>query len=204
MPAYYEITPVNASVVLEKGKGSASFTVRYVGTRRTEARATAVPMERTENHWLEVQPPSQRYIEPEQTQAYKVNVAVPAGTSPGRYGLRLDVLSVDNPDEEYVRGPLVTFQVEESEEPKQQQGFPWRWVILAAVLLALVVGGAAWWSNRSKEALVDVREEQATRDDEAVVVDPEGPVVEEPAEPVGPAGPVEPVEPVGPGEAVRP
>lgn len=147
MPSCYEISPANNTVALRAGRGVATFGVRYVGNRRVEARAHAVPMEGAETVWLKVDPPNQRYMQPGQTQTFKVSVAIPPGAAPGRFGLRLDVLSVDNPDEEYDRGPLVTFQVESAEAPQPQRGFPWRWVIVAALLLALITGAAVWWIN---------------------------------------------------------
>lgn len=147
MPNYYEISPTHDTLVLREGKGSASFAVRYVGGHSVEARAIAVPMDGAEEGWLKVDPPDQREMAPGQTQTFKVTVTIPPGTAPSRYGFRLDVVSVRNPDEEYDRGPLVAFQVNVSEEPEPEKGFPWWAVILAAVLLILIIGGIIWWAN---------------------------------------------------------
>jgi hypothetical protein len=148
MPNYYEISPAHDTLALKDGKGSASFTVRYVGSRNVEARASVVPMEGAEASWLSIEPAQQREMQPGQTHTFKVSVAVPAGTPPGRYGLRLDVVSVDNTDEEYDRGPLVTFTVEKSEEPKPPNAFPWWAVIVATVLLVIIIGAVVWWIAR--------------------------------------------------------
>ena len=146
MPNYYEISPTDDTLVLRNGKGSAGFTVRYVGDRAVEARVRAVPVEGAEQEWLNVQPPEQRDMQPGQTHTFKVTVSVPAQTLAGRYGLRLDVMSVDNTDEEYDQGPVVSFDVAEAATPESESsGFPW-WVIIAASLvLAVFGGGAAWW-----------------------------------------------------------
>lgn len=116
MPNHYEISPADDTLALHDGKGSASVAVRYVGDRSVEARASARPMEGADQAWLSVASPQQRNMRPGQTQTFQVTVAVPPGTPPGRYGWRLDVVSVANPDEEYDRGPLVTFEVEQTEE----------------------------------------------------------------------------------------
>lgn len=148
MPNYYEISPAHDTLSLHDGQGSASFAVRYVGDHRVEARAVAVPMEGAKESWLQVEPPNQCDMQPGQTQTFKVTVTVPPGTAEGRYGLRLDVVSVHNPDEEYDRGPLITFEVEETKEPEPKPGFPWWAVIAAALVLIVIIGGIVWWFNR--------------------------------------------------------
>lgn len=146
MPNYYEISPTDDTLVLRDGRGSAGFTVRYVGGRAVEAWARAVPVEGAEQSWLQPEPPEQRDMQPGQTHTFSVAVAVPSGTPSGRHGLRLDVMSVDNTDEEYAQGPVVSFEVAGSPPPEPKpSGFPWWMVITAAVVLVLIGGGAAWW-----------------------------------------------------------
>jgi hypothetical protein len=63
-------------------------------------------------------------------------------------------MSVDNTDEEYNQGPVVSFEVPETSAPpqKEDKGFPWWIVIVAAVVLALLAGGIAWWIvSRNRE-----------------------------------------------------
>lgn len=146
MPNYYEISPTDDTLQLREGKGSAGFTVRYVGGRVVEAWARAVPVQGTQEEWLQTQSPEQRDMQPGQTQTFEVKVTVPPGTPAGRYGLRLDVMSADNTDEEYDQGPVVSFDVAESAQPEETTtGFPWWMVIVAGLVLVLVGGGAVWW-----------------------------------------------------------
>lgn len=190
MPNFYEISSSHDSLTLKDGKGTASFSVRYVGERQVEARASAEPMEDANKQWLKVESPEQVSMEPGQTQSFKVGVEVPPGTPPGRYGLRLDVVSVDNTDEEYDRGPLVTFEVSESKPAPASGGFPWWAVIVAAVVLVLLVGGVVWWLVASDKPERDT-EPEPEQEEESVY---------EPVEPAEPAyertRPAEPVEPV--------
>ena len=171
MPNYYEISPTDDTLTLRDGKASASFTVRYVGDRTVEARAQPVALNGAKDDWLEMESPATRGMEPNQTQNFKVSVKVPPGTPAGDYAMRLDMVSVDNTDEEYDKGPTVSFKVEESKEP-EPEGFPWWVLILVAVLLIALIGGAIWWFTR----------------DSGGVSDTPPPATEEqtPAEPAGP------------------
>ena len=150
MPNYYEISPTDDNLTLRDGKASASFTVRYVGDRTVEARAQAIALKGAKDDWLEVQSPSTRKMEPDQTQNFEASVKVPPGTAPGDYALRLDMVSVDNTDEEYDQGPPVSFKVKESAEPEPDtSGFPWWIVTVVAVVLVLAIGGGTWWAMRA-------------------------------------------------------
>lgn len=147
MPNYYEISPTDDTLTLRDGKASASFTVRYVGDRTVEARAQPVALNGAKDDWLEVESPTTREMEPNQTQNFKVTVKAPPGTPAGEYAMRLDMVSVDNTDEEYDKGPTVSFSVGESKEPEPEpSGFPWWVVAVIAVVLVLAIGGGTWYA----------------------------------------------------------
>lgn len=147
MPNYFEISPTNDALNLQQGNGAAGFTVRYMGERSVEAKAEAVALQGAQQSWLQVAEPTTKEMQSNQTQTFKVLVNVPSGTPAGRYGLRLDVMSVDNTDEEYNQGPVIAFEVGETSAPppKKDKGFPWWIIIVAAVILALLAGGGVWW-----------------------------------------------------------
>ncbi|ABA90122.1 hypothetical protein Pcar_2887 [Syntrophotalea carbinolica DSM 2380] len=164
MPNYFEISPTDDALSLQQGKGAAGFTVRYVGERPVEAKAEAVALQGADQAWLQVAQPTTKQMQSNQTQTFKVLVNVPPGTPVGRYGLRLDVMSVDNTDEEYNQGPVVAFEVGEASaaSPKKQKGFPWWTVIVSAVVLVMVAGGITWWvMNRSKTTEINFSEAAA-------------------------------------------
>lgn len=179
MPNYYEIAPTDDTLTLRANKASASFTVRYVGDRTVEARAQAVALKGAKDDWLEVEAPTTREMEPNQTHNFKVKVAVPPGTPAGDYALRLDMVSVDNTDEEYDQGPTVSFRVEESEEP-EPTGFPWWVLVLVAVLLIVIIAGATWWFTRDTDTATPI--ERPTPDP----VEPQPVEPDEPVEPIRP------------------
>lgn len=143
MPNYYEISPTDDVLTLQQGKGTAGFSVRYMGEGTVEAKAEVVALQGAEQDWLQMAQPATKPMQPNQTQTFKALVNVPPGTPPGKYGLRLDVMSVENTDEEYNQGPVISFEVPETaaEPPQNDKGFPWWIVIVAALVLVLLVGG---------------------------------------------------------------
>lgn len=143
MPNYYEISPTDDILTLQQGKGAAGFSVRYMGEGAVEARAEVVALQGAKQDWLQMAQPATKAMQSNQTQTFKALVNVPPGTPAGRYGLRLDVMSVENTDEEYNQGPVISFEVAETAAapPKKDKGFPWWIVIVAAVVLVLLVGG---------------------------------------------------------------
>lgn len=150
MPNYYEITPANETVTLSKRQAKASFTVRYVGNRNVEARAEPVATDGAAADWLSIDAAT-RSMGPNQTQSFDVTVTVPPDAEPGDYGLRLDMVSVDNTDEEYDQGPTVRFSVPAAEAPASG-GFPLWALILVGVLLLALIGGVIWWLFSGGEA----------------------------------------------------
>ena len=164
MPNYFEISPTDDVLTLQQGQGAAGFAVRYVGERSVEAKAKAVALQGAEQAWLQVAKPATKDMQSNQTQTFKVLVNVPPGTSAGRYGLRLDVMSEDNTDEEYNQGPVISFEVPELSEPapKTEKGFPWWIIIVAAAVMVLLAGGITWWvMNRTQTTQINFSEAAA-------------------------------------------
>ncbi len=164
MPNYFEISPTDDVLTLQQGQGAAGFAVRYVGERAVEAKAKAVALQGAEQAWLQMAKPATKDMQSNQTQTFKVLVNVPPGTPAGRYGLRLDVMSEDNTDEEYNQGPVISFEVPEMSEPapKKEKGFPWWIVIVATAVLVLLAGGITWWvMNRSQTTQITFSEAAA-------------------------------------------
>jgi hypothetical protein len=72
------------------------------------------------------------------THQYTVKIAPPPDAPAGNYPFRLDMLGVDNPDEELVQGPSVTFEVPAPEPARKP--FPWWILIIVLVVILLGVG----------------------------------------------------------------
>jgi hypothetical protein len=141
MPNPFSITAAADSVSLDsQGRGSTTFTVSNTSGRPRRGRAKLVPADPGQASWLSVAGEAERDFATDGTQQYTVQIATPPGTPPGRHTFGLDVVSVENPDEEWSQGPKVAFEVP---APPPKKPFPW-WILLV-VLALLLVGGVVIW-----------------------------------------------------------
>ena len=157
MAHVFHITSANNRFEMNPdGQGSVSFTVSNASGRPLRARAVIVPLGGTEAGWLTVEGDAERQLSTNGTEIFVVRAAVAQGTAAGDYTFRLDVVSEENPDEDFVEGPPVAMQVQSSEVPKRK--FP-LW-ILFVVLGVLVVGGLAglviWLATRGEPTVPEV------------------------------------------------
>ena len=138
MAHVFHITSANNRFELDpQGHGSLTFTVSNASGRPMQARAVIVPLGGTEAGWLTIEGEPERQLSTNGTEIFVVRAAVAQGAAAGDYTFRLDVVSEENPDEDFVEGPPVAMHVQASEAPKRK--FP-LW-ILFVVLGVLVVGG---------------------------------------------------------------
>lgn len=148
MARVFDITAASDSLRLDtKGQGDVAFTVSNVSGRRIRGRAKVVPKDPATAGWLAMAGDAERDFPAGGTQTFTAKVAVPADARAGQYSFRLDVVSVDNPDEETAQGPSVGFSVAEAVAPPPKSSRAW---FALAVILLLVVGGGALWMVRPR------------------------------------------------------
>jgi hypothetical protein len=112
MPAFTITTPSTAITLDDEGRGTATFTVANQSGRSLRARAAVAPIEPAVLDWFTIEPPGpERDLPRDGSETYTVRVAVPPGTDKGPRSFRLDVASVDRPDEEWAHGPVVGFDL---------------------------------------------------------------------------------------------
>jgi beta-lactam-binding protein with PASTA domain len=141
MARIFEITAASESILLdEKGAGEIAFTASNVSGRPISGKAMLVHADPSMKPWL-ILGDAVRNFPAGGTQQYTVKVQVPRGCKPGKYNFRLDVASVQNPDEDTAQGPNIAVAVPEAPPPKP---IPWKWILLAAALV-LAVGGVTIW-----------------------------------------------------------
>jgi hypothetical protein len=141
MPNPFSITAAADSIRLDsQGRGSTTFTVSNTSGQIRRGRARLVPSDPGHASWLSVDGDAERNFTADGTHQYTVRIAVPQGTPAGRQTFGFDVVSVENPDEEWSQGPKVAFEVP---PPPAKKPFPW-WIIVVAVAV-LVVGGLIFW-----------------------------------------------------------
>jgi hypothetical protein len=136
----FAITTTAGTVPLDPTRrtGAASFTVSNLTGRALRARARVVATAPAAD-WLTLDGDAERAYPVNGTQQYGVRIAAPPTASSGSYLFRLDVAGVDNPDEEYARGPSVGFVVPEppvihDESTGQSKGY-------VETLIGAFVGG---------------------------------------------------------------
>lgn len=148
MPNPFSITAATDTVRLDaQGRGSTTFTVSNTSGRSRRGRARLKSADPGQASWLSLEGEAERDFTADGTHQYTVRVAVPPGTPAGRHTFGLDVVSVENPDEEWSQGPQVAFEVP---APPPKKPFPW-WIILVVLALILVGGVVAWLLLRNGE-----------------------------------------------------
>ncbi len=95
----------------EGGHGVASFTVANQTGRSVRARAGVSPFEPASIDWFVIDGATERLMPPNASEEFMVRVSAPVGEETGPRSFRLDVSSVDRPDDEWAHGPTVGFEL---------------------------------------------------------------------------------------------
>jgi hypothetical protein len=139
MAHIFDVTAVGDSVSLgPTGIGEVPFTVTNVSSSAVRGRAVFGPEKSAVLSWLKLTGEQERLLQPKQTDAFLVKVAVPPGTNPGDYSFRLDIVSVARPDEDSTQGPAIKIPVILA--PRPPKPFPW-WILVVA---AVIIGGLSY------------------------------------------------------------
>lgn len=108
----YTITARSATIPLDEGgRGVASFTVANQTNRSVRARASVSPFEPASSGWFVIDGETERLMPPNASEEFVVRVTAPVGGETGPRSFRLDVSSVDRPDDEWAHGPTVGFEL---------------------------------------------------------------------------------------------
>ena len=138
MPSLFSITTTTNTLRLdEKRQGDVTFTVSNASEHPMRGRALLQPEDPNAADWLHLKGDAERDFPETGTERYTVTITVPKDAPPGNYALRLDMVNVKRPDEDYTRGQTITIEVPET-EPKKKP-FPWWKALVAAGVLLLGV-----------------------------------------------------------------
>jgi hypothetical protein len=136
----FSITAASNSVPLsDERTGQAAFTVFNASGRPIRGRALIVPEDPAAEQWLSLVGDAEHSFDIAGTQQFVVRIEVPPTVAAGNVRFRLDMVDVENPDENYSRGPTVAFQV--PEPIAAPQPFPW-WIAVVAAGVILLIGVA--------------------------------------------------------------
>ena len=137
MPNLFSITTTTNTVRLdEKRQGEVTFTVSNASERPMRGRALPQPEDPKAADWLRLEGEAERDFPEAGTERYTVTITVPEGAPPGSYALRLDMVNVQRPDEDYTRGQTITVEVPKAEPNKKP--FP-VWPVLVGLGVLLLV-----------------------------------------------------------------
>ena len=153
----FAITAPRDTVTLDnEGRAEVSFTASNTGPKSIAGRAKLVPLGSTKTAWLSLDGEQERNFAKGEAHQLSVHIAVPPGTPVGKYSFRLNIISVENPDDEFTEGPSVSFEVKEltvAQAPARK--FPW-WIVVTAGVLVLGGGVITWVLIPEKVTMPDV------------------------------------------------
>jgi PASTA domain len=136
----FSITATSSTVRLDaSGHGEVPFTVSNLSAGGLRGRARVVAADPKLAKSFKISGDAERDFPANGTQQYTVQINTPAAANPGKYSFRLDVVSVELPDEEYAQGPNIGFEITAPVIP-QKPRFPW-WIIPILVVVILVAVG---------------------------------------------------------------
>jgi hypothetical protein len=111
MDAYAILARATTIPLDEGGHGVALFTVANQTGRSVRARASVSPFEPASIEWFAIEGTTERLMPPNASEEFAVRVSAPVGEETGPRSFRLDVSSVDRPDDEWAHGPTVGFEL---------------------------------------------------------------------------------------------
>ena len=156
MARVFAITTAATSFRLDaQGRAETSFTVSNASGRALRGRAEVRATDAAQQGWLSVVGDGERDFPANGTHQIAVRVAAPPGSPAGKFSFRLDMVSAQNPDEDFAEGPTVSFEVP---APAPKKPFPW-WIVAVAAAVVLVIGGLT--------AYLMMREPAAPKQEEA-------------------------------------
>jgi beta-lactam-binding protein with PASTA domain len=154
----FAITPATTGVKLDQqGRGELTFSVSNTTGRPLRGRAKITAQDTAQQSWFRLDGEAERNFAAEKsTEQYVVRVSAPPNTPPQKAVAHLDMFSVAEPQEVFTNGPMVTF---EKPAPIVINGGghnTWIWIVVAAVVALIVIGGVVFLIMNHKSAVPDV------------------------------------------------
>jgi hypothetical protein len=124
-PPAFTVTAAGEKVKLDAAGGArAPFTVTNASARPLKGRLLTRPSDPARPEWFSIVGESVRDFGANASEHVVVQLFVPATPPWGSYSFRLDVVSADDPDEDYIKGPSIAFDVAPP-APAKRRLFSW-------------------------------------------------------------------------------
>ena len=151
----FVVTSASQSASLNpQGQSEVSITVTNNSGKPARGAARPMPLGAANGAWLMVTGEKERNFAPNESHQITIRIQAPPDAPPGRYSFRVNLVSVQNPEEDFTEGPEVTFEIKRSDAPKPPAGkFP-IWIIFVVLGVLIVGGGLAWLLLRSPGVVV--------------------------------------------------
>jgi hypothetical protein len=149
MARVFSITAAATSLRTDaQGRAESAFTVSNSSGRPLRGRVEVKATNSAQQGWLSIAGEQERNFAAGVTHQISVKIAVPPGSPAGTCSFRLEVVSVQNPDEDFAEGPTVSFEI--AAPAVKPKGFPW-WIVVAAAVV-VIVGVTGYYLTREKKA----------------------------------------------------
>ena len=149
----FTITTTTSKIQLsDQRQGKVVFTVTNSTDKTVVGRANVAVDNPVAENWVSVAGAIEREFTPNATEQVAVQIAAPKDAPLGTYGVSLQMIGVENPDEDFTQGPSVTFEVEPLPKPEPKK-FPW-WIV-AVVVGVLLLAVIAFFVVRALRAPED-------------------------------------------------
>jgi beta-lactam-binding protein with PASTA domain len=141
MSQLFAITAASDQIAANSdGIAEASFTVTNTADHSVRVLFKVRPLQGVKSEWLTIVGGPERDLGGKKTEHVSVKATLPPGSPPGTFTFRLDVVSVENPDDDYTEGPIIALKIG---PPVVVKPFPW-WKLIAACVALVVIAVAAW------------------------------------------------------------
>ena len=141
MSQLFAITAASDQIAANSdGIAEASFTVTNTADHSVRVLFKVRPLQGVKSEWLTIAGGPERDLGGKKTEHVSVKATLRPGFAPGTLTFRLDVVSVENPDDDYTEGPIIALKIG---PPPVVKAFPW-WKLIAACAALVVIAVAAW------------------------------------------------------------
>ena len=157
MSRVFAITSSTDHIVINPDrKGEATFTVTNTASRSLRGQIRLRSLEEAKPEWFTISGETERDFTPGSTEQVTIRVQMPPGTKPGKHSFRIDVVSVENPDEDYSEGPVIALRMGVAAPAKP---FPW-WILIVVCLAIVLVSVLVYVLLPQKVEVPDVVQER--------------------------------------------
>lgn len=151
MGSPFEVTPSSDTIRTEANRGTVTFTIRNITDRTLQCRFDLDVVPPAKQEWLKVDRVQRTFLAG-QVDSVSVSLEAPSEAE-GNHSFRIIPVSLARPDEDYTKGPYISFALAKPAIPVVvDDGFKIKWwmILIAALVVLGIAGGIAAYVMRDK------------------------------------------------------